>query len=194
MLNSPTLESLAADLEAGRTSARALVDECLAKIDDKNGEGSRVFIHVDVEGAKAAADAMDGLRKANAAPSRYAGIPISIKDLFDIKGQVSRAGSLALRDAPPATEDAPVVARLRRAGFVLIGRSNMVEFAYSGLGLNPHYGPPKNAWGPDVGHMTGGASSGPGARDATIEAAASAVSAKRSLCATRPLIVSLNTR
>lgn len=160
MLNSPTLESLAADLESGRTSARALVDECLAKIDDKNGEGARVFIHVDAEGAKAAADAMDKLRKANAAPSRYAGIPISIKDLFDIKGQVTRAGSIALRDAPAATEDAPVVARLRRAGFVLIGRSNMVEFAYSGLGLNPHYGTPKNPWRRDVGHVPGGSSSG----------------------------------
>lgn len=160
MLNTPTLESLAADLEAGRTSARALVDECLAKIDDKTGEGERAFIHVDAQGAKAAAEAMDKLRKVNAAPSRFAGIPISIKDLFDIKGQVTRAGSLALRDAPPATTDAPVVARLRRAGFVLIGRSNMVEFAYSGLGLNPHYGTPKNPWRRDVGHVPGGSSSG----------------------------------
>jgi aspartyl-tRNA(Asn)/glutamyl-tRNA(Gln) amidotransferase subunit A len=160
MLNTPTLESLAADLEAGRTSARALVDECLAKINDKSGEGQRVFIHVDAEGAKAASEAMDKLRKANAAPSRYAGIPISIKDLFDIKGQVTRAGSLALGDASPATADAPVVARLRRAGFVLIGRSNMVEFAYSGLGLNPHYGTPKNPWRRDVGHVPGGSSSG----------------------------------
>jgi aspartyl-tRNA(Asn)/glutamyl-tRNA(Gln) amidotransferase subunit A len=103
---------------------------------------------------------MDKLRKANAAPSRFAGIPISIKDLFDIKGQVSRAGSLALRDASPATADAPVVARLRRAGFVLIGRTNMVEFAYSGLGLNPHYGTPKSPWQRDVGHVPGGSSSG----------------------------------
>ena len=160
MLNTPTLDSLAADLAAGRTSARALVDECLAKIDDKNGEGARTFIHVDTEGAKAAADAMDKLRKANAAPSRFAGIPISIKDLFDIQGQVTRAGSRALSDAPPAAADATVVARLRRAGFVLIGRSNMVEFAYSGLGLNPHYGTPKNPWRRDVGHVPGGSSSG----------------------------------
>lgn len=158
--NAPTLETLAADLAAGRTNARALVEECLAKISDKDGEGARTFIHVDAEGALAAADAMDSLRKVNAAPSAYAGIPISIKDLFDIKGQVTRAGSVALRDAPPATADAPVVARLRRAGFVLIGRSNMVEFAYSGLGLNPHYGTPKSPWRRDVGHVPGGSSSG----------------------------------
>jgi len=160
MSNSPTLESLAADLDAGRTSARALVEACLAKIEEASGEGPRTFIHVDAEGARAAADAMDALRKANAAPSRYAGIPISIKDLFDIKGQVSRAGSRALMDAPPAEADAIVVARLRRAGFVLIGRSNMVEFAYSGLGLNPHYGTPKSPYRRDVGHVPGGSSSG----------------------------------
>jgi hypothetical protein len=93
---------------------------------------------------------MDKLRKANAAPSRFAGIPVSIKDLFDIKGQQTRAGSKAIDDTPPAAADATVVARLRRAGFVLIGRSNMVEFAYSGLGLNPHYGTPKSPWRRDV--------------------------------------------
>jgi len=160
MAQHPTLATLAADLTAGRTSARKLVDECLAKIADKAGEGARVFIQVDADGANAAAEAMDKLRKANAAPSPYAGIPISIKDLFDIKGQVSRAGSRALDDAPPAAEDAPVVARLRRAGFVVVGRTNMTEFAYSGLGINPHYGTPKNRWHREVGHVPGGSSSG----------------------------------
>ncbi|MCB1412759.1 MAG: amidase [Xanthobacteraceae bacterium] len=160
MPNGPTLESLASDLAAGRTTARALVEACLARIGDRDGEGARTFVHVDADGALAAADAMDGLRKANAAPSRYAGIPISIKDLFDIRGQVTRAGSTVLRDAPPATADAPVVARLRRAGFVVIGRTNMVEFAFSGLGLNPHYGTPRSPWQREVGHVPGGSSSG----------------------------------
>ena len=160
MVNSTTLATLAADLAAGRTTARKLVVDCLAKIADKAGEGARVFIHVDAEGAIAAAEAMDKLRKANAAPSPFAGIPVSIKDLFDIKGQVSRAGSRALDDAPPAVADAPVVARLRRAGFVVIGRTNMTEFAYSGLGINPHYGTPKNRWQREVGHVPGGSSSG----------------------------------
>ena len=111
MSDHPTLVSLAADLAEGRTTARKLVDECLAKIADRAGEGARVFIQVDTDGAIAAAEAMDALRKANAAPSPFAGIPVSIKDLFDIKGQVSRAGSRALDDAPPAKEDAPAVAR-----------------------------------------------------------------------------------
>jgi aspartyl-tRNA(Asn)/glutamyl-tRNA(Gln) amidotransferase subunit A len=160
MPNTPTLAALADDLENGRTNARKLVDECLARISDKSGEGARAFIHVDVEAAIEAAKAMDRLREVRAAPSRYAGIPISIKDLFDIRGQVTRAGSRALEDSAPAEADAPVVARLRRAGFIVIGRTNMTEFAYSGIGINPHYGTPKSAWQRDVGHVPGGSSSG----------------------------------
>jgi aspartyl-tRNA(Asn)/glutamyl-tRNA(Gln) amidotransferase subunit A len=156
----PTLASLAADLTVGRTSARRLVEECLGKIADEAGEGIRTFTHVDKEAAIAAADAMDHLRQANAAPSVFAGIPISIKDLFDIKGQVTRAGSRALDDSAPAAADAAVVSRLRSAGFVLIGRTNMTEFAYSGIGINPHYGTPKSAWQRAVGHVPGGSSSG----------------------------------
>ena len=160
MPNTPTLASLADDLENGRTSARKLVDECLARIADSSGEGARTFLHVDAEAAIEAAEAMDRLRKAHAAPSPFAGIPVSIKDLFDIKGQVTRAGSRALEDSAPAEADAPVVARLRRAGFIVIGRTNMTEFAYSGIGINPHYGTPKSAWRRDVGHVPGGSSSG----------------------------------
>src|SRR5881392_2440493 len=160
MLNIPTLAALADDLKTGRTSARKLVEECLARIADPAGEGRRAFIHVDKAAAIEAAEAMDGLRKANAAPSRFAGIPVSIKDLFDIKGQVTRAGSRALDASAPADADAPVVARLRRAGFVVIGRTNVTEFAYSGIGINPHYGTPKSTWNRSVGHVPGGSSSG----------------------------------
>jgi aspartyl-tRNA(Asn)/glutamyl-tRNA(Gln) amidotransferase subunit A len=160
MTNTPTLATLAADLASGRTSARKLVDDCLAKIGDAAGEGQRAFIHVDAEAAIEAAEAMDRLREVKAAPSPYAGIPVSIKDLFDIKGQVTRAGSRALEDSAPAEADAPVVARLRRAGFVVIGRTNMTEFAYSGIGINPHFGTPKGAWNRSVGHVPGGSSSG----------------------------------
>src|SRR4051812_32770138 len=156
----PTLASLAADLEAGRTTARALVEGCLAKIADGDGEGARAFIHVDKEAAIAAGEAMDRLRKANAAPSRFAGIPVSVKDLFDVKGQVTRAGSRALEDSPRAEADAPAVARLRAAGFVVIGRTNMTEFAYSGIGINPHFGTPKGVWRREIGHVPGGSSSG----------------------------------
>jgi aspartyl-tRNA(Asn)/glutamyl-tRNA(Gln) amidotransferase subunit A len=160
MQNTPTLSSLAADLESGRTNARKLVDECLDKIADKSGEGARAFVHVEVEAAIEAAKAMDRLREVRAAPSPFAGIPISIKDLFDIKGQITRAGSRALDDSPAAEVDAPVVSRLRRAGFILIGRTNMTEFAYSGIGTNPHYGTPKSVWQRSAGHVPGGSSSG----------------------------------
>src|SRR6185295_10170318 len=108
MPDTPTLASLAADLDVGRTTARTLVDECLAKIADKDGEGARTFLRVDAEAAIEADEAMDRLREVNAAPSPYAGIPVSIKDLFDIKGQVTRAGSRALEDSAPAAADAPV--------------------------------------------------------------------------------------
>jgi aspartyl-tRNA(Asn)/glutamyl-tRNA(Gln) amidotransferase subunit A len=160
MLNIPTIAALADDLENGRTSARRIVDDCLARIADKSGEGARAFIHVDAEAAVEAAEAMDRLRAAKAAPSRFAGVPVSIKDLFDIRGQVTRAGSRALEDSAPAEADAVVVARLRRAGFVVIGRTNMTEFAYSGIGINPHFGTPKSVWQRSVGHVPGGSSSG----------------------------------
>jgi aspartyl-tRNA(Asn)/glutamyl-tRNA(Gln) amidotransferase subunit A len=159
-MHKKTLAALAAELANGRTSGRKLVEECLARIADPAGEGQRAFIHVDKDAALDAADAMDHLRKANAAPSPYAGIPVSIKDLFDIRGQVTCAGSRALQDSAPAEADAPVVARLRAAGFVVIGRTNMTEFAYSGIGINPHYGTPKGAWQRSAGHVPGGSSSG----------------------------------
>src|ERR1700694_4936585 len=160
MPNTPTLAALADDLDSGRTSARKLVDACLARIADTSGEGAQAFIRVDAEAAIEAAEAMDRLRGVKAAPSPYAGIPVSIKDLFDISGQVTRAGSRALEDSPPAEADAPVVARLRQAGFIVIGRTNMTEFAYSGIGINPHFGTPKSTWQRSVGQVPGGSSSG----------------------------------
>jgi aspartyl-tRNA(Asn)/glutamyl-tRNA(Gln) amidotransferase subunit A len=95
--------------------------------------------------------------------SPLAGIPVSIKDLFDIEGEVTRAGSRVLADALPATADATAVARLRRAGAVFVGRTNMSEFAFSGLGLNPHYGTPRSPYRRDVKgdeRIAGGSSSG----------------------------------
>ena len=157
-----TLRSLAADLATAKTTARKLTDACLARIADPKGEGIRAILHLDANGARAAADAQDALRKAGAHGSPYAGIPIAIKDLADIRGQVTRAGSTALADRPVAVADAPVVARLRAAGFVIIGRANMTEFAYSGLGLNPHYGTPLSPWDRAGKRVPGGSSSGSG--------------------------------
>lgn len=155
-----TLSSLADDLAQGRTTARALVEDCLARIDDPAGEGQRAFLPVDHAAARAAAEAQDGLRKAGAATSPFAGIPIGVKDLFDMAGQVTAAGSKVLADAPPAAADAPVVARLRKAGFVVIGRNTMSEFAFSGLGMNPHTGDPRAPFERETGRVSGGSTSG----------------------------------
>src|SRR5271166_5185741 len=154
----PTLPVLAADLAAGRTTSRTLVEEALARIADPAGEGRRTFVKVYADAARAAAEAQDRLRAAGYVTSPLAGLPVSIKDLFDVAGDRTRAGSRALDDAPPARADAPVVARLRAAGAVLIGRTNMTEFAFSGVGINPHYGTPGNPWNRRL--IPGGSSSG----------------------------------
>ncbi len=160
MTNTATLATLSADLAAARSRSRAMVEECLARIEDPAGEGRKTFLQVDRRAALAQADAMDALRASGASLSPYAGIPISVKDLFDIAGQVTRAGSTALSDRAPAAADAQCVARLRQAGLVVIGRTNMTEFAYSGVGLNPHYGTPRNPWQRSQEHIPGGSSSG----------------------------------
>jgi len=156
----PTVQQLAADLAAGKTSSRAQVEAALARIDDPAGEGSRAFLRVDRAAALAAAEASDRLRAHGIVPSPLAGLPVSIKDLFDIAGQVTTAGSKILRGEAPAAADAPTVARLRAAGAILVGRTNMTEFAYSGVGINPHYGTPGNPAGRS--RIPGGSSSGAG--------------------------------
>ena len=140
--------------------SRGLVEECLARIADQSGEGRRVFLKVSGEDALAAADFYDRVRARGAAASPFAGIPVSIKDLFDVAGEVTTAGSIALKNGKAATRDAPAVARLRAAGFIPIGRTNMTEFAFSGLGINPHYGTPLNAHDRGAGRIPGGSSSG----------------------------------
>jgi aspartyl-tRNA(Asn)/glutamyl-tRNA(Gln) amidotransferase subunit A len=103
-----------------------------------------------------------------------AGIPISIKDLFDIGGEVTRAGSIVLADAAPARVDAPAIARLKAAGVILVGRTNMTEFAYGANGMNLHYGTPLNPWDRVTGRIPGGSTSG-GAVSVTDGMAAAAI-------------------
>ena len=155
-----TLTLLAHELRSGTTSSRRLVEECLARIADPAGEGSRVFLKVHAQGALAAADYHDQLRRLGAQTSQWAGIPLSVKDLFDMAGDVTTAGSKVLADDPVASTDALAVARLRTAGFIPIGRTNMTELAFSGLGLNPHYGTPRNPFERPLGRIPGGSSSG----------------------------------
>ena len=167
----PTIAALAADLAAGRTTSVALTEQALARIDAHRNGGGAAFLEVDAAGALAAARAADQARAAGLVASPLAGLPISVKDLFDVQGQVTRAGSKALAGAP-ASADAPVVARLRAAGAVLIGRTNMSEFAFSGLGLNPHYGTPRTPF--DEARIAGGSTSG-GAVSVALDMAVAAL-------------------
>jgi aspartyl-tRNA(Asn)/glutamyl-tRNA(Gln) amidotransferase subunit A len=156
----PSIAEASRALAEGQTSAAALVEEALDRAAE--GEGPRAFIRLHAEAARAEAAAMDLLRRAGRAPSPLAGIPITVKDLLDEAGEVTRAGSVALEGAAPAGEDAPVVARLRRAGMIVLGRTNMTEFAFSGLGVNPHYGTPASPWDRATRRLPGGSSSGAG--------------------------------
>jgi aspartyl-tRNA(Asn)/glutamyl-tRNA(Gln) amidotransferase subunit A len=161
-----TVAQLAADLDAGRTSSRKLTEEALARIADPAGEGRRAFIKVYAESALAAADYADRLRKSGVRRSLVDGLPVSTKDLYDVAGDVTRAGSKIFSHNPPARVDAPAVARLRAAGAVLVGRTNMVEFAFGTTGINPHYGTPKSPWDRKTGRIPGGSSSGAGVAQA----------------------------
>ena len=157
-----TISQAAAALEAGSISSRKLVEDCLERIEAAGGEGSRVFVRVYADQARTSGDAMDLLRKAGRAPGAFAGIPISLKDLFDVAGDVTAAGSTVLAGAKPAAAHGAVVQRLLAAGFVPMGRTNMTEFAFSGLGINPHFGTPRSPWQRQEGggHVPGGSSSG----------------------------------
>jgi aspartyl-tRNA(Asn)/glutamyl-tRNA(Gln) amidotransferase subunit A len=155
-----TVAQLGAELASGATTSRELVEEAFARIVDPAGEGARAFIKMYGESARAEADFSDRLRKAGVRRSPVDGLPVSLKDLFDVAGDVTRAGSKILENALPAKADALAVARLRAAGAVLIGRTNMVEFAFGGVGLNSHYGTPKNPYDRATGRVPGGSSSG----------------------------------
>ena len=152
------IRALAAELAAGRTTSIALTEAALERAESHRAAGGAAYVSIDVQAALAMARAADAARAAGNVPSLLAGLPVSIKDLFDVAGQVTAAGSRALADQPRATTDAAAVARLRAAGAVLLGRTNMSEFAFSGLGLNPHYGTPRTP--ADGARAAGGSTSG----------------------------------
>src|SRR5690625_83400 len=160
--NHTTIQALQNALENGETTAVALTDAALERIHDPQGEGARTFLNVYDEAARTAARLSDELRASGQVRSPLEGIPVSLKDLFDVVGDRTRVASQVLDEAAPATEKALLVQRLIDAGAILLGRTNMTEFAFSGLGINPHYGTPRAPWNRDVGHIPGGSSSGAG--------------------------------
>ncbi len=154
------LLDLAQKLNRKKVSSQQLVQHCLENIDAENGEGKNTFTSVFRERAIAEAVAVDVARREGRLTSPFAGIPISIKDLFDVAGMVTTAGSHVLDKQPAATHDAVIVQRLRSAGFIILGRTNMTEFAYSGLGINGHYGTPASPFDRRTRRIPGGSSSG----------------------------------
>ncbi|TPK39607.1 amidase [Mesorhizobium sp. B2-5-3] len=140
-------------------SVRDHLETILARLAARAGE-ERVFTKLYIEAARAAADAADARRRAGVRLGPLDGTIISIKDLFDVCGEATTAGSLLLKDAAPAIGDAMIVRRLRQAGAVIIGKTNMTEFAFTAIGDNQHYGTPGNAT--DADRIPGGSSSGAG--------------------------------
>ncbi len=140
-------------------ASRDRVEQALANIANPQGEGSRACLTVYAENARAAADASDTRAKAGQSLGPFDGAVVSIKDLYDVKGEVTRAGSRVLaEEGLVAKADAPVVARLRAAGAAIVAKTNMSEFAFSGVGANPHYGTPGNPF--DRARAPGGSTSG----------------------------------
>lgn len=152
------------------TSIRDRLEEILSRLEADTGEG-RVFTRLYPQAARAAADAADARARAGLSLGPLDGKIISIKDLFDVAGEPTLAGSIIRRDAPPAAEDAVIVRRLRQAGAIIPGKTAMTEFAFSAVGTNPHYGTPPNA--ADPARIPGGSSSGAGvsAADGTCDIA-----------------------
>ena len=140
---SPDLTGARTLIERGASSARSALEASLVQAHAPGMQ--HAFVGTGFTVAEASAQAVDAQHAAGAPLPPLAGLAVSIKDLFDVRGEVTAAGSTVLATRPAATADCPAVARLRRAGAALFGRTNMSEFAFSGVGINPHHGTPANA-------------------------------------------------
>jgi aspartyl-tRNA(Asn)/glutamyl-tRNA(Gln) amidotransferase subunit A len=140
-------------------SSRERLEAALARIDDPAGEGARACLTVYRAPARDAADAADARARAGITLGPLDGAIVTVKDLFDVAGEVTRAGSKVLaEEGKPALRDAPALHRLRAAGAVIVAKTNMSEFAFTGIGINPHFGTPGNP--ADRARVPGGSSSG----------------------------------
>jgi len=138
-------------------SVRDRLENILSRLEARAGN-ERVFSKVYAQQARAEADAADARLREGRTVGPLDGRIVSIKDLFDVAGEPTLAGSVIRRDAAPASRDAAIVRRLREAGAVIVGKTHMTEFAFTPVGLNPHYGEPGNAIDPT--RIPGGSSSG----------------------------------
>jgi aspartyl-tRNA(Asn)/glutamyl-tRNA(Gln) amidotransferase subunit A len=153
-----TAAALGADLRTGRLDAVELTERTLADINSH--EDKAIFIEVFAARARREAAAAAARLRAGRPLSPLDGVPAAWKDLFDVEGKVTTAGSVVLKSDPSAARDAPLLAAAAAAGLVTIGTTNMTEFAFSGIGLNPHYGTPRNPHDPKVARSPGGSSAG----------------------------------
>jgi len=160
-----TAAELGADLRAGRRDAVDLVEQTLAAI--AAFPDQTIFTQVTAARARKEAKAARARLRAGLPLSPLDGVPVAWKDLFDVEGRVTTAGSKALARNAPAREDAALIKAAGRAGLVLIGLVNMSEFAFSGIGLNPHFGTPRNPHDQKIARAPGGSSSGSGVVVAT---------------------------
>src|SRR6202046_3303977 len=158
-----TAQAIAAAVRSGAVSAREIAQETLNRIEALNPK-LRAFTDVTAKRALAKADAIDAARARGETLGPLAGAPFAVKNLFDVEGLTTRAGSKINRDHPPAKADATMITRLEAAGGVLVGALNMGEYAYDFTGRNVHDGPSRNPH--DLEHMTGGSSGGSGAAGA----------------------------
>lgn len=154
----PPIDALRVQLANRHLDAQTLLASCVANIEADAGEGRRVFPYGFSPAAATQAMTSDALRRHGVA-GPLSGIPISVKDLFDVQGEITRAGGRVLPEQP-AIRDAVAIGRLRAAGAVFVGRTHMTEFAYSGLGINPHYATPANPFDREAARIPGGSSSG----------------------------------
>ena len=152
-----TITELQSALADGKTTAVATVRRCLSRIHALSHE-LHTFISVHEENAIQEAVQMDTARASNSAPGPLCGVPLAIKDLIDVRGMRTTAASRVLENEPPATADAECIRRLRSAGAIVIGKTNLHEFAYGGSGVISTYGPTRNPW--NLSRITGGSSSG----------------------------------
>ena len=152
------IAALQARITRGELSHEAVVARALE--DAATAPARHVFTRLYADAALAAARHADALRRAGVTPPALAGLPVTVKDLYDVAGETTLAGSVVCEGEPAAVADAVAVARLRGAGAAILGKTNMTEFAFSGVGINPHHGTPRNPADAEVARIPGGSSSG----------------------------------